>query len=268
MPFVPDGREVYRQAFERHELIPAFNVCSIEMVRGCIEAAEETKATIILQAYPTDLEQFPAEHFQKLVESMAWDSSATVLTHLDHGKSVEMVLECLRAGFSSVMFDGEALQFEDTLEASQYLHRITSQMGAALEVSAESFNQGFSVKTTPERALQLKHAGADTLAVSVGSEHGQASKLDLQLLSEIQSRVNLPLVLHGGSGVSPDDLAAARNLGVVKINIGSSLYRALRGVWDSHRDHPNHRNVYATAREAIRSVAKEKIQVARLEKTR
>ncbi len=255
MPYIEDGRKLIRHAYQHGFALPAFNFCSLEMAQGCIQAAEMLQAPIILQIYQADLRFASPKVAVAMVKSLAEEVSVPVMLHLDHGLDWQMVLECLEAGFSSVMLDGGKMDFTALLESTQKLSVIAHDYNAALEVSAERFNLGESEPTNPLEALQLLEIGADMIACSVGSEHGQASRLNLGLLESIAKTVNAPLVLHGGSGIDLSDLMAAKNLGVVKVNIGSAIYRSLRQVWyqDSSR---SHREVYSEARDAICETAK------------
>ncbi len=261
MPFVEDGRELIGRAFAQRFSMPAFNVCSVEMVRACLEAAAEAAAPIIVQTYPADLDQVPPLAAAGLVRSFAERAPVPVLLHLDHGQGFEMAMACLRAGYGSVMFDGAERPFGEVVAETRRIAEVAHAMGAAVEVAAESFNHGSATASRPEEVERLfEEAGADMVAVSVGSEHGRDSTLDLEGLRAIAERVGRPLVLHGGSGIPEPDLAAARELGVVKVNIGSALYRALRSVWQQSADAPDHRAVYARAREALREVASGRIR--------
>ena len=126
-------------------------------------------------------------------------------------------------------------------QAGARLAEVAHGQGAALEVAADSFS-GAGTLTRPEDALRLKNeSGADMVAVAVGSEHGADARLELTLLADIAAQVQGPLVLHGGSGVSAADLTAVGRLGVVKVNIGSALYRALRASWLASGTAKNHR---------------------------
>ncbi|MCL6527829.1 MAG: class II fructose-bisphosphate aldolase [Thermaceae bacterium] len=257
-----DGRKLIAHAFQYGYALPAFNFCSLEMAKGCVEAAEELQAPIILQTYQTDLSFGSPSVMVGMVRALAEEASVPIMLHLDHGKGLEMAVECLRAGYSSVMFDGGGLAFEETLELTRRIAQIAHAAEAALEVSAESFNQGESEATNPEGALRLKEAGADMVACSVGSEHGQESRLDMLRLAEIAQVVQGPLVLHGGSGIHPDDLKAAPRLGAVKVNVGSASYRALLSVWRERSiELPSHRAVYTEARKVVREQAKKYIQL-------
>lgn len=263
MPYLADARPLYARAWRDGFALPAFNVCSAEMVRACVEAATALRAPLLLQTYPADLEQIAPPQMRALVQAYADAAPVPVALHLDHGPSVEAALRCLRAGYGSVMLDGAAMALDELVAAGGELARVAHAQGAALEVAAESFGGGGAeaTLTRPADAARLaREGGADLIAVSVGSEHGQRSRLDLELLSEIQRAVAGPLVLHGGSGIPDDDLAAARERGVVKVNIGSALYRALRRVWLESADAGSHREVYARAREALAGVARDKLR--------
>lgn len=263
MPFVADGRTLIARAFAERLALPAFNVCSAEMIRACLEAAEAEGSPVILQTYPTDLEQLPPKETVALVRAFAEDVSVPVMLHLDHGPSLDLAYRCLRAGFSSVMFDGAGLALDTVIRSARTLGEVAHVQGAALEVAAESFS-GSSELTDPEQALRLREGtGADIVAVAVGSEHGQDASLDVTLLERIAKRLASPLVLHGGSGVSAEDLRVARRCGVVKVNIGSALYRTLRRTWETSASSPNHRAVYSAARDALREVAQQKIRALR-----
>ncbi len=262
MPFVASGHSLIQHAYRERYILPAFNVCSAEMVRACIEAAEAENAPVILQTYPRDLEQISPEHMVALVKSYAEASSVPVMLHLDHGNSFAMMVACIRAGYSSVMIDGADQELGQVIWDTRRIAEIATPVGVTVEVAAESFNAGSAALTRAEDALRLKdEAGADMIAVSIGSEHGQSGQLNLVLLKTLHESLQHPLVLHGGSGIRAEDYAAARQLGVVKANIGSALYRALRQVWQTSADAANHREVYERARDALQQVARHKIRL-------
>lgn len=268
MPFVSDGRGLIRQAYDEGRTLAAFNVCSAEMVRACLEAAESEGVPVILQTYPADLEQLAPKPMTALVKSMAEDAAVPVMLHLDHGPTLALAYRCLRAGFSSVMFDGAGLGLDDVVRTSARLAEVAHAQGAAVEVAADSFS-GSGTLSRPEDARRLREvSGADMIAVAVGSEHGADARLDLGLLAQIAAQVQGPLVLHGGSGVSAADLAAAGRSGVVKVNIGSALYRALRGSWLASGAANTHREGYANTRAALFRVARAKLRALRGESGR
>lgn len=260
MPYVTDARPLIRSAYEGGYALPAFNVCSLEMAKGCVEAAEAAGLPVILQTYPADIEQSSPHVLAQMVRALADEVSVPVALHLDHGRGPDMVARCLRAGYSSVMFDGQDHDFAQVLDLTTRLAELAHASGASLEVSAESFGipgQHNDLETTdPEHARQLRGAGADLVACAVGSEHGQASRLDLGLLRAVAGAVQGPLVLHGGSGIHPEDLGAALGCGVVKVNVGSALYRAVRRTWQEVTPGlASHRAGYAAVRGAVSETA-------------
>lgn len=262
MPYLSDARDLMQQAFEEKFTIPALNVCSAEMIRACVEAAEEENAPLIVQTYPADVEQIDMPQMVALVKAYAESVNVPIVLHMDHGPSFELDVRCIRAGYGSVMLDGESMPTEQVIGECRRLCEVAHAAGVAVEVGAESFNAGKVQFTTPENALRLKEEGhADMIAVSIGTEHGQVGNLKLDLLKRIYETANHPLVIHGGSGVSAEDYAEARKYGVVKANIGAAQYRALRAVWQASEDAATHRHVYERARLALKEVAKEKIRI-------
>ncbi len=269
MPYVADARPLLRDAFERHYAIPSFNVCSLEMARACVEAAEAERAPLLLQTYPGDLEHgAPAPVMAALVRALAETASVPVALHLDHGDSLERAAACIRAGYGSVMFDGEALPLDDNVTATARLVQFAHAVGVAVEAAAGSFGGGEghdeSVHLTEPSVAErlLREGGADMVAVSVGSLHGQPSRLDLDRLQAIAAATGGMLVLHGGSGIPADDLSAAAQLGVVKVNIGMASTRALLEAWRQHAPTSlDHYAVYDAARAAVLEAARGKLRM-------
>ena len=152
-----------------------------------------------------------------------------IILHLDHGPGLEFNLRCLRAGYNSVMYDGHDLPLAAAIVETAAVARAAHALNAAVEGELGTFGggQGSHEFTRPEDVRPMVDQGQiDMLAVSVGSEHGHATRLDLGLLTAIDKEAQAPLVLHGGSGIHEDDVRAAILLGVVKINIGAALSRA------------------------------------------
>ncbi len=267
---VQNPREFLRRAHAERFAMPAFNVCNLEMARGCIEAATLERAPVILQTYPGDLAHAGLPEMAGIVKSLAAQTDVPVFLHLDHGPGFEYDLKCLQAGYSSVMYDGYGRTLQDALAETALIARAAHALGAALEGELGSFGggsegQGHELEfTKPEEIPMMLEAGADMIAVSVGSEHHASSRLNLELLADIQKRSNAPLVLHGGSGIHPDDVREAVKLGVVKINIGHALSVA----WcDGSREalamggDYGHYTVLKLAQEKVRDEARRRLQL-------
>lgn len=229
----PHPRDLLRLAYAEHFAMPAFNVCNLEMAKAVVEAAVAERAPVIVQTYPGDLAHAGFGEglgpLPGVIQALAAAAPVPVILHLDHGPSFEYDLRCLRAGYNSVMFDGHDLSLEEALAETAAIARAAHALHATVEGELGTFGegQGSHELTRPEEVpLMFERGHVDMLAVSVGSEHGRPSRLDLPLLRAVYERAQAPLVLHGGSGIHEDDVRAAVKLGVVKINIGAALARA------------------------------------------
>lgn len=268
MPYVTDARPIMERAFRERFTIVAFNVAGLEMVRGCVDAAEAEKAPVMLQTSPGELAYGSPEVFCRMVQAIAERSHVPVMMHLDHGDSVQRIAQCIRAGYSSIMFDGENLKIDENVTATNTVAAFAHGAGVCVEAAAGSFgggegNTGDVTVTDPADAKRLWVEGnADMVACSVGSRHGESSNLDFGRLEAIYKMGNAPIVLHGGTGIDAQDVRQATTLGVVKLNIGSALVRTTADVWrvvlasDCARMDTNMRVV-----SAIREIAREKIQL-------
>jgi fructose-bisphosphate aldolase, class II len=229
--YVTKPRLFFDYAFRNRFAVPSFNVCNLEIARAVVAAAEAEDAPVILQTYFGDLYYGGFDVLPQLLRLLAEQARVPVLVHQDHPDCDEMILRTLRRGYYSVMYDGGHLPLEENIEGAATIVEIARPMGAAVEAEIGQFGgegQGGRIeKASPEDAKRMvEESGIDTLAVSVGSVHGQSSRLDLPLLEEIAEATPAPLVLHGGSGIHPDDVREATTLNVVKINIGADIVRA------------------------------------------
>jgi ketose-bisphosphate aldolase len=229
--YVTKPRLFFDYALRNRFSVPSFNVCNLEIARAVIRAAEGEDAPVILQTYFGDLYYGGFDVLPKLLRLLAEQAKVPVLVHQDHPDADQMILRTLRAGYYSVMYDGAHLPLEENIKGAAYIVEIAHGMGAVVEAELGQFGgegQGGRIeKASPEESKRIvEESGIDTLAVSVGSVHGQSSRLDLSLLEEIAEVTPAPLVLHGGSGIHPDDVRQATSMNVVKINIGADIVRA------------------------------------------
>jgi ketose-bisphosphate aldolase len=266
---VQNPREYLRYAYEQHFAMPAFNVCNMEMAKAVIEAAVIEKAPLIVQTYPGDLAHaaFGAGvgPLPVLIKAMAEEAPVPAFLHLDHGPGLEFNLRCLRAGYNSVMYDGHDLSLEDALVETALIARAAHALNASVEGELGTFGggQGSFEFTRPEDVpLMFGQGQIDMLAVSVGSEHGHSSRLDMDLLKAIAEQAQGPLVLHGGSGIHEDDVRAALQLGVVKINIGAALSRAwCAGSKEALEAGCDHYGVLKASMDRVREVAQHRLRL-------
>lgn len=264
MTLVSDARKLYRRAYEEGFAMPAFNVCDLEMAQGALAAAEDERAPVILQTYPGDLDH-GGNALASLLRTLAEEASVPVILHLDHGQGLQMALGCLRQGYASVMYDGSSLPLGENIAETSKIAEVAHAFPASVEGEIGLFggDHGSVVFTDPEEAGRfVSESGADTLAVSVGSEHHQKSRLDMERLEAIATSTEHPLVLHGGSGIHADDVSEAVSMGVVKINIGHAISIAMsEGARQGLEDGADHYAMLKLMRERVRETAAQKIQL-------
>jgi fructose-bisphosphate aldolase, class II len=271
MPFVKDGRVLIEKAFAEHYAMPSFNVCSLEMARACVVAAEKERAPIMLQTGPDDLKHASPFVMASMIRALAEEADVPIMLHLDHGDSEERVSKCIRAGYSSVMFDGEHYPLEENVARTKSLATIVHAAGASLEAAAGSFGGGEGTAhsdvhlTDPAVAEALVTDGqADMVACSVGSLHGQSSHIDLKRLKSIAKAIGKPIVFHGGTGIPKEDMAKAVKLGVVKLNIGAALIRASLKAFNNATPKTKwHYEIYKNVHDECVAAARDKIRTAK-----
>ncbi|SEU03915.1 fructose-bisphosphate aldolase, class II [Lacrimispora sphenoides] len=216
--------------------IGAFNITSLEGIQAVLEASEELNQPVILQFAPVHEAIIPMKVIGPIMLMMAERASVPVAVHLDHGDDLSILKKALDMGFTSVMYDGSALSFEENAANTRIAVEMAGTYGASVEAEIGAMGrQEFSsigegeegeategCYTDPEQAERfVKTTGIDALACSFGTVHGlyiTEPKLDFDRISQIKSRIGLPIVMHGGSGVSDQDFRKCINNGVRKIN--------------------------------------------------
>lgn len=226
--------------------VGCFNTSDIEITKAIIGAAEAQKAPVIVATSEKAIEYAGLEALAAAIRAEAEKSSVPVALHLDHGKSLQMVDKCLTAGFTSVMIDGSSLPYEEnmalTFQASVHAHANDVPCEGELG-SLGKAGQSESRFTDPEEVSVYVHkTQIDFLAPSIGSKHGAGDDehLNIELLKKIRSFTDVPLVLHGGSGVPDEDIQVAIKNGISKINIDTDIRHAftkeLREILDKFPD--------------------------------
>ena len=215
--------------------VGSFSVSNMEMVLGVIKAIEETKSPAILQIAEVRLNHSPLEIIGPLMVAAAKKCSMPVAVHFDHGKTEEKITQALEIGFTSVMFDGSHLPFEENAEITARIKKLAASYGADCEGEigcvggSEDGSENIAINcTSPAQALEFyQKTNVDALAVAIGNAHGnykQAPKLRFDILEETANLVKTPLVLHGGTGILPDDFKKCIKLGINKINIATATF--------------------------------------------
>jgi fructose-bisphosphate aldolase class II len=231
------GKVILDMAHEHSFAVPAFNISDYAMFLGIIDISEEKNAPVILGIHPDEVQHVGVEMIAAVAQR-AHRSSVPIAIHWDHGASYEQILTAIRSGFTSVMIDGSMLPFEDNIAISRKVVHAAHAVGLSVEGELGTIGQMDSqaeggsdtiIYTNPDDALTFVESTAvDSLAVAIGTYHGiypttMKPELKLDLLKLIKDKVDIPLVLHGGSNNPDDEIAEAVKLGINKINISSDI---------------------------------------------
>lgn len=249
----------------------AFNVSNLETTQAVLAAAEEARAPVILQLSPGAIAYAGYGTLMRLVFHAAEQAAVPVLVHLDHCRERDLVIRAIDDGFGSVMFDGSRLPFEDNVRTTLEIVGRARRAGVAVEaelgviggIEDTTPERANDERTTPEEARRFVEAtDVDLLAPALGSVHrmpDDAVSLDIAHLARVAAAAGRPLALHGGSGVARQDLGAAIEAGVGKVNISSRVSRALaagiRATWEESPGELDLRRYLGAGREAVRRLA-------------
>jgi len=214
-----------------------FNGLSADFYEGLIDAAEQLRCPIIIGVADRFVDRLDFEMIAEVMIFLAKRASVPVCVHLDHAKSLKNIIRAIKAGFTSVMFDGSSLPFEENIQKTKEIVEIAHSVGVSVEGELGVVGRGdWDFKnpefyTKPEEAeIFAAQTNVDALAVAIGTVHGVYKgepRLDFERLSEIRKRVDCYLVLHGGSGLSDDDFKKCIEYGINKVNIFTDLTLAI-----------------------------------------
>ena len=234
MPLV-SMNEVLQKAQKNGYAVGAFNVENMEMIQAGIAAAEELNSPVIVQTTPGTLKYADVDYFFANVKTAAEKASIPVVLHLDHGNSFALVMKAVRAGYTSIMIDGSKLPFEENIALSKSVvdacHAVNvpveAELGRVGGKEDDLVVSGDTPYTDPAEAKEFAaRTGVDSLAVGIGTAHGfykGEPHVDLDRLGKIREVVDIPLVLHGTSGVSDAVVAEAVKNGICKVNYATDL---------------------------------------------
>jgi len=226
--------DVLLDAQKNHYAVGLFNTTDTDMLEGVIAAAEETNSPIVIGTAEVLLPYGELDLIAPSIIAAAKKAKVPVVVHYDHGLTFDRCIQALKLGFSSIMFDGSAGNNEENLKQTAEIVKIAHSFGATVEgeighVGQASNNDGavIDMYTTPEEAENfVKSTGVDALAVAIGTAHGAYKTkpcLDINRLKAIRAKIDTPLVLHGGSGLSDDDFKNTIKEGIAKVNIFTDL---------------------------------------------
>ena len=220
-----------KEAQAAGKAVGAFNIENMEMAQAVVSAATEANIPIILQTTPSTLRYASPSVFAAIVSALAKDSPVSIAMHLDHGSSFDLALEAIKSGYTSVMFDGSGLSFDENVRLTKMVVEAAKNIPVEAELGSvggkEDDHEAANVYTDPadaERFVALTQVSS--LAIAIGTAHGIYSgipKLDIKRLAEIRRRVSIPLVLHGASGLSKEAVQSCIKEGICKVNFATEL---------------------------------------------
>ncbi|MDI3317392.1 MAG: class II fructose-1,6-bisphosphate aldolase [Bacillota bacterium] len=277
MPLVTSG-ELLQAADAGGYAVGAFNCNNLEILQAILAAAEAERAPVIVQTSQGALQYAGLSLLAAMIRTAAEEASVPVALHLDHGTDFAVEISCLRAGYTSLMYDGSKHPYAENVAGTRRIVEIAHAVGVSVEgelgtISGTedlvSVSEQEAFYTDPAQAAAfVEETGVDALAVAVGTAHGvyrQAPHLDFQRLAAIDRQVKVPLVLHGSSGVPDDQIREAVRLGVRKINIDTELRQSfsstLRSWLPEHAGEIDPRKILGPARAAMQAKVQEKIRL-------
>lgn len=272
------GNELLLQAQKNKYAIGAFNVNNMEIIQAIISAAEELNSPVILQASQGGIKYAGIDYIAGLGKIAGRNGNVPVALHLDHGTDFDQVMLCLRHGFTSVMIDGSRFPLKENIEFTKRVVDIAHAVGVSVEAELGKIggtedhitvDEREATMTDPEEArIFVEETGVDSLAIAVGTAHGVyrgEPKIDFDRIKAIRELVDVPLVLHGSSGVPEESLRRAISLGISKINIDTDVRATFaKGVKEFLLENPDEidpRKILGPARKAMKEAIKKKIEI-------
>lgn len=255
-----------------------FNMNNLEFAQAITEAAMEEKSPFIFGVSEGALKYMGIEYTVAIAEAAAKKSGLPIALHLDHGSSFEVAMKCIRAGFSSVMFDGSHYGLEENIELTKQVVKAARAMGVSVEGELGtiggveddiSVDEEHASLAKPEEAIRFyEETGVDCLAIAVGTAHGMYKgepKIHYDIIQKVSDAIPVPVVLHGGSGVPDEAIRLSIAAGVGKINVNTenqvACTNAIREVLGASASVYDPRKYLVPARSAMKAVVQEKIRL-------
>ena len=244
-------KDILQHATEHHYRVAAVNTINVETARYIIQAAEREQVPVIVQFFPGFHKYMSLKHLAFAACDMADRASVPVGVHLDHSAGYEIAVGGIRDGFPSIMVDGSSLPFEEnvalTKKVVDYAHTlgitVEGELGKLVGEEGDLIVKGpEAAQTDPAEAKEfVERTGVDCLAVSIGTQHGHyvaAPHLNIERLKAIKEVVDVPLVLHGGSGTPIDQVQEAIRNGIRKINVATDVLTAVADSFEELKKQP------------------------------
>ena len=232
-------KPLLEEAQKNHYAVGAFNYCNAETAQAIVEKGCELRSPVMFITGPWEIPLLGAKMMVDIAKWVAAEADVPVCLHLDHATDIELVRECIEAGFPSVMMDASQYDFEENVRLTKMVVDMAHAKGITVEGELGAVGrvddsilegEGEASLTQPDKAAEfVERTGIDALASAIGNAHGiytQRPVLDFERLEAIRNATGVPLVLHGGSGTPADQLHRAIEIGISKVNVASELGRA------------------------------------------
>ncbi|MDT2661372.1 class II fructose-bisphosphate aldolase [Enterococcus hulanensis] len=271
-------KEVLKDANRLDMAIGAFNTHNLEMLPAIIKAAGKQKTPVIIQTSCGTANYVGHRNLVAVCKAMAEEYGVDVALHLDHAKDFDEIRKAIRAGYSSVMFDGSSLPFKENILGTKQVVNFAKEYGVSVEAELGTVGgteDGLVVSqdevfyTDPQDAVEfVAETGIDALAVAIGTNHGQymsKTEISFEQLEKIKTAVDIPLVIHGGTGVKDDDVKKVIALGIRKFNVGTELLvgwnRKSKECYEAHKENVSNRDNVVPCLETIEAIVARKINL-------
>ena len=271
-------KEVLEEANDLNMAVGAFNTHNLEMLPAIIKAAVKEKTPVIVQTSCGTANYIGHKNLVSICKSMADEYGAEVVLHLDHAKDYDEIRKAIDAGYSSVMFDGSSLPLKENILGTKRVVAYAKKYGVSVEAELGTVGgteDGIAVAqdevryTDPADAVEfVKQTGIDALAVAIGTNHGQyksKTNINFERLKEIKDVVDIPLVIHGGTGVKEEDVKKVIDLGIRKFNVGTELLvgwnRESKTCYDENKENISNRENVVPCLNVIEEIVSRKIKL-------
>lgn len=272
------NKEILLDAKKNKYAVPAFNVHNLETIQAVLEGAWEMKSPVIVATTPGTVKYAGLEYIVAIVKAGAFKYNIPISLHLDHCSDVEFLKKCVMAGYKSVMIDASMEDFNTNINITKTVIDFAHKLGASVEAELglvggqeddRIIKEGEELLTDPNMALEfIRQTNVDSLAVAIGTAHGVYKlepKLDFDRLKIMNEIIDIPLVLHGASGISEENLKLAIENGICKVNIATEIKipfaDAIKKYFKENPNANDPRHYLKPAKEIAKEVVKEKIRI-------
>lgn len=279
---LPSSKQMLLNAQKEGYAVPAFNIHNLETIQVVLQAASDLKSPVILAATPSTVKYAGEEYLLAIIEKASELNNIPVTFHLDHHENIEDIKRIITLGCKSVMIDASKHEFKENVAIVKDIVDFAHSHGATVEAELGKLggreddlvvDEKDSFLTDPCEAVEfVKLTGVDSLAVAIGTAHGlykSEPKLDFDRLEKIRSMVDVPLVLHGASGVPTEAVQKATDLGICKVNIATELKipfsSAIKEYFDENPEASDPRQYLVPAKKAMYDVVVDKIKMCKSE---